>query len=91
MAIYFVSLDMRSVQHDYGPLYARLRTLDAHQAQSTAWLIESPLPLTELRDDLRAYLDPGDGLFLIVMTAGTGWSATHAEHDTGLWLKERRP
>jgi hypothetical protein len=91
MAIYFVSLDMRSVQHDYGPFYARLRALDAHQAQSTAWLIESPLPLQELSDDLRAYLDPGDGLFLIVMTAGTGWAATHAEHDTGLWLKQRRP
>lgn len=91
MAIYFVSLDMRAVQHDYGPLYAHLRTLDAHQAQPTAWLIESPAPLQELTDHLRRYLDPGDGLFLIVMTASTGWAATHVEHGTGEWLKERRP
>lgn len=91
MAIYFVSLDMRAVQHNYGPLYERLRALEAHQAQSTAWLIESSAPIHELSEGLRGYLDPGDGLFLIEMTASTGWAATHAKEGTGVWLKQRRP
>lgn len=91
MAIYLASFDMKAVDHDYGILYAHLNAIDAHQAQSSAWLVESTETLLVLSDHLLAYLHKDDSLFLVEVAPSTAWAATHLTEQTGEWLKRRRP
>ena len=91
MAIYLASIDLKTVGRDYGVLYAYLKTIDAHQAQASAWLIETVEPLRVLSDHLLGFLDGNDSLLLIEVAPTTAWAATHLVEQTGEWLKQRRP
>lgn len=91
MAIYLASFDLRAVGHDYGVLYGHLSTIDAHQAQSSAWLIESSDTLRTLSNRLLGFLHADDSLLLIEVAPTTAWAATHLAEQTGEWLKRRRP
>ncbi|MCJ2133994.1 hypothetical protein MKK69_07930 [Methylobacterium sp. J-026] len=91
MAIYLASFDMRAVGHDYSVLYGHLSAIDAHQAQSCAWLIESAETLRDLSESLLGYLHKDDSLLLIEVAPSTAWAATHLSEQTGEWLKRKRP
>lgn len=91
MSIYFVSVDLRALGHDYLGFFNHLRQSGCHQALETGWLIETPEPLRALSDRLLALLAPDDGLMLIELKAGVPWAATRLKDDSGAWLVQQRP
>lgn len=71
MTIYLASVDVRASDHDYSTLYAHLHAIEAHQAQSSAWLIESRESLRGLSDQLLRFLDKNNSLFVIEIAPTT--------------------
>jgi hypothetical protein len=91
MAIYFAAFDMKAMSHDYSALYSDLQAIDAHQAQASAWMIESDLAMLELSNHLLAFMHKDDSLLLVETASSTRWAATHLAEKTGEWLQKRRP
>jgi hypothetical protein len=91
MPIYLVTYDMRDMSHDYEALVRTLREGHGHQAQPTAWLIESPKGLNALSTGLLALMAKTDSLFVVEIAPGTPWAATRLDDGAGEWLKSRRP
>lgn len=91
MPIFLASFDFKSSAHDYSILYNSLGKMDAHQAQTTAWLINSAGDVKYITQKLLKLIDKIDSLFVIEISPKTRWTATHLEHETGEWLKHVRP
>lgn len=91
MKIYNVSCDLKSLNHDYGPLYSLLDSIGAHQATATNWLIETSLPISEVSEQLLNMMGRSDGLFVVEITVAAAWAATRLAGATGPWLKKVRP
>ncbi|GEP01936.1 hypothetical protein [Methylobacterium haplocladii] len=91
MTIYLATFDMKAMSHDYAALYEHLQVIDAHQAQSSAWMIEAESTIIELSNHLLALMDKDDSLLIIEITKSTHWAATHLSEQTGEWLIKRRP
>jgi hypothetical protein len=86
MATLLVGYDLNKPGQDYDALIDRLKTVGSnwwHHLDST-WLIKTTMSCTELRDDLKGYIDSGDELLVIDVT-GRNWAATGFESYD--WLK----
>lgn len=91
MRIYNVNCDLKSLDHDYGPLYSLLDNIGAHQATATSWFIETGLPISDVSNQILNVMGRSDSLFVVEITAATAWAATRLVGTTGLWLKKVRP
>ncbi|HWO15328.1 MAG TPA: hypothetical protein VNM89_01280 [Solirubrobacterales bacterium] len=77
MATLLVGYDLNKPGQDYSGLIKRLKNVGTtwwHRLDST-WLVKTTMSPSELRDDLKNYIDSGDELLVIDVT-GAGWAGT---------------
>lgn len=88
MATLLVGYDLNSPGQNYDALIDRLKQVGSnwwHRLDSS-WLIKTTLSASELRDDLKRYIDSGDELLVLDVTGAT-WAATG--FDSYDWLHAR--
>jgi hypothetical protein len=76
MATLLVGYDLNSPGQDYDALIKRLKNVGTnwwHRLDST-WLVKTSMSPEELRDDLKQYIDSGDELLVLDVTAAS-WAA----------------
>ena len=91
MAIYMVDISTDTADHDYGPLWKAMDTVEAKRALGTTWFLESTQTVQELTAELAKALAPRDRFLIVEVVQGASWAAVKLQHDTGLWLRARRP
>ena len=60
MAIYLVDISTDTADHDYGPLWKAMDTVEAKRALGTTWFLESAMTVQELTAELGKELAPQD-------------------------------
>lgn len=87
MALYVISYDVRSKNHDYQSLYDQLNAWHAGHLQNSVWLADLNGNAAAVRDTLRRHLHPDDTVCVIQMFPNSDW-ATWAARKTGTdWLQ----
>jgi hypothetical protein len=81
-----IGYDLNRPGQNYAELIAAIKDLGAwwHRLDST-WLVKTWLSPTEVRDELRPYMDSGDEILTIDVT-GRAWAA--AGFDSYDWLRD---
>lgn len=83
MAAFIASYDLRQPGRDYSKLYSRLADWKALRILESVYLIASSQATSEvIRDDLAAYLDANDGLFVGRLTGEAAWRSLIPDHQT---------
>lgn len=86
MSIYCVSYDLIKGK-DYPKLIEKLRLYDAYaHAQDSLWFIKSSKNASELRDELKSFIDEDDKL--IVIRATLPWASSNLSKEVNDWLKK---
>ncbi|MFA9272363.1 MAG: SinR family protein [Baekduiaceae bacterium] len=82
-----VSYDLVSPGRDYTMLITRIKQMGpwAHLLESQ-WLIVTTMTASEVRDDLKRYIDENDKLVTVDVTADS-WATTFSNNVTA-WMKE---
>lgn len=87
MSVYAVSYDLHDPGQDYEDLHEAIKDFGSwwHHLEST-WLVDTTSSASDIRDDLKPYLDSNDEL-LVVRLSGA-W-ATWGVNDSGNdWLHD---
>jgi len=86
MSIYCVSYDLIK-EKDYSELIEKLKSYGAYaHAQGSLWFIKSPKNASELRDELKSFIDEDDKLIVIRVTLP--WASSNLSKEVSDWLKE---
>lgn len=88
MSTFAICYDLDSPGQDYSELHKAIKGLGAwwHHLDST-WLVTSSKAASDIRDDLKAFLDANDELLVIDIT-GSGWATTGFNKGTSDWLRK---
>jgi len=88
MAIYNVSYDLHAPGRNYQVLIDEIKNLGswAHPTESM-WLIDSNLPLTQIRDILQSKIDRNDTLLVTICDKGAAWH--NISPEVAVWIKAR--
>lgn len=74
MKSYIVSYDLNN-RKDYSKLIDRLEQYSrAARINKSVWFLKSDYSHTEIRDDLKKYIDSDDSLFVGKLTGAAAWS-----------------
>jgi hypothetical protein len=87
MAIYVISCEFREAGQSSESFQQRLAAWSAVQALETLWFIDTPSSAGHIRDDLRQFLSPGDGLFIGALSGVTAWHELREQSDRYLQLR----
>lgn len=74
MAAFIVSYDLRKQGRDYQTLYDRLKQWKAVSILESVWLIRWDATSSQIRDDLKKYIDANDALFVAKLTGQAAWT-----------------
>lgn len=91
MPIYLVDVSLRSVNHDYSPLWQAMREAHAQNVMDTTWLVDVSQNISEATKALLSHLASGDRLFVIEFRADTVWTSTGIDDEAKTWLRKRLP
>ena len=85
MSSFIVSYDLIS-NRDYSKLYEAIRNYGsyAHVLESV-WIIKSSSSSTNIRDNLKSYIDSDDKLFVAKLTGESAWK--NLSKDVSDWIK----
>lgn len=85
MPSFIVSYDLIS-NKDYSKLYEAIRNYGsyAHVLESV-WIIKSSSSSSNIRDNLKSYLDSDDKLFVAKLTGESAWK--NLPKDVSDWIK----
>ena len=90
MKVYAICYDLKSPGRDYQSLYKAIKGLSGiwwHYLDST-WLVRASMSAGQIRDILRAKIDPNDNLLVIRVTSEyAGW----LHKEAGDWLHKYPP
>ena len=86
MNAYLVSYDLRKPGRDYEELYKYLKGMPywGHPLESV-WIVESSSSAKEIRDELRARVDDGDGVLVVQSARIAAWRNVNCSDQ---WLKD---
>lgn len=73
MAVHVVSYDLRKPGRNYQSLYDRLSDWKAFRILESVWIIKSESKAIDICNDLRKYIDNGDGLLVAELTRNAAW------------------
>ena len=73
MTVYVVNYDLRKPGRNYQPLWDRLAAWKAVRGLESMWFIVTSSTAVQIRDDLKAYVDSNDGLFVGIL-GGAAWN-----------------
>lgn len=85
MSSFLISYDLIS-DKDYSKLYEAIRNYGsfAHVLESV-WIIKSSASSSEIRDNLKSYLDSDDKLFVARLTGESAWR--NLSKEVSDWIK----
>ena len=89
MALYLIDISACSLSHDYSSLWQTMVRIGAQRCFDASWLMDSDQDLQTVTDALASYCAPGDGLFLVELTAQTRWSGTGLNDEVKAWIAQR--
>lgn len=75
MSVYLISYDLRNPGRNYEPLWGRLRDWKAQRVLESLWLLQTASSASVIRDDLKAYIDLNDLLFVAKLNGETAWTS----------------
>lgn len=86
MSSFLISYDLIS-DKDYSKLYESIRNYGsfAHVLESV-WIIKSSASSSEIRDNLKSYLDSDDKLFVARLTGESAWK--NLSKEVSDWIKD---
>jgi len=79
MPTYLISYDLNKPPQnaDYHPLIKRIRDdWKGERVLFSEWFVRTTATAVALRDDLRQYIDPNDGLIVLGLTGEAAWTGT---------------
>lgn len=87
MSVYSISYDLHNPGQDYDDLHEAIKDYGAwwHHLEST-WLIDTSRSASDIRDDLKEYLDSNDEL-LVTRLSGS-WATSGINESGNDWLHE---
>lgn len=87
MSTYVISYDLAKPGRNYEELYDEIKSLGAwwHHLQST-WLVSTALTASQIRDHLKAKIDPNDKL--LVLETGRSWASFGLSDSANDWLRK---
>jgi hypothetical protein len=87
MSLFSVSYDLLQPGRNYEPLYARLRALGAKRVLYSQWMLKHTGQATDVRDDLKRYIDYNDRLLVIdATTSAMAWTSLETDIKTAFSL-----
>ena len=89
MPIYTVDISCRSSDHDYTPLFERLRSANAVSYMDARWLLDVREDINDVVRSLLQHCAPGDRLFITELAPETRWSGTGLREEVKAWLLAR--
>ncbi|PTR15259.1 hypothetical protein C8R31_104288 [Nitrosospira sp. Nsp2] len=84
MSIYLVTYDLNAPGRNYDPVHVYLKRFTHCKKLESVWLIETGLPIEEIRDALRRLIDTND-VVLVVRLMKQGASVNY---PCMTWLNE---
>lgn len=87
MAVYAITYDLHQPSREYEDLHDAIEDLGAwwHHVEST-WLVDTDGPSSDIRDELKQYLDSNDELLVVKLSGG--WATTNINESGTDWLHE---
>lgn len=81
MKIFVVNYDLRN-ERDYNSLYNRLNNLGGKRVLESMWTLklDEKYTCTEIRDDLRRYMDSDDGIYVAHINSSAWGSVDNQPH-----------
>ena len=87
MNIYLISYDLMTPGKDYSRLHAHLKSYNGWaKPLESVWLIKSSLEISELRDQIHAFMDYNDKVLVIDIT-GKAAAWLNLPKDVSDWIK----
>lgn len=86
MALFVISYDLHKVRI-YPPLITALKAAGAIEALESFWLANLGQTATEVRDNVRSWIDPDDSVVVLEIKIGSDW-ATYLPRPLSVgWLR----
>lgn len=86
MTVRLITYDLNSPGQDYEKLYEKIKSYGpwAHYLESV-WLVKTTKDITEIKNELKQFIDENDNLFICTVSDYSGW----ANEKLWKWLKEK--
>lgn len=69
-----IEYDLRAPGRDYNSLYSAIKTYGTYaNITESTWFIKTNDSCIQVRDNLLAYMDPNDRLFVATLTGEAAW------------------
>ena len=85
MYLYLISFELHDPRM-HPPLWDRLKAMAASRLLESLWLVSSPAPAEQIRDELADAAHPDDCFAVIEMQPGSNWATMRAKTDGISWL-----
>ncbi|MFC7240534.1 hypothetical protein ACFQS4_20430 [Saliphagus sp. GCM10025317] len=88
MSVYSINYDLHRPGQEYDELYEAIKDLGAwwHCLESV-WLVDTSSSATDIRDELKQYLDSNDEI-LVIRLSGS-WASRGLSDECSDWLYDR--
>lgn len=89
MTIKMISYDLHKPGQDYNELISAIENYKAYtKINKSDWLIYTTDSCTQIRDNLKKYIDSNDTLFVVELSENPGWWASFNLREGAVkWLK----
>ena len=84
MPLYLISYDLDKPEQNYAGLLARLRELGAQRFLYSEWFLVQNASSTDIRDDLRTYIDNNDRILVVEVKNHAAWNNLMISNDAVL-------
>ena len=84
MTVYIASYDLRKPGRNYDALYRRLADWKALRVLESVWAIYTTSNAKTIRDDLKRYIDSGDGLLVAKLAGEAAWESLNGQSGPAL-------
>lgn len=91
MALYLISYDLRQPGRNYDALYRQLADWGAARVLQSLWLVNLTGNAEQVRETLRASLDPNDGIVVIELKSNSNWAVAGGQAAGISWLRTHIP
>ena len=86
MSVYCISYDLID-KKDYKKLFEKIRSYEVYaHAQKSLWFIESSKGASDIRAELKEFMDEDDKLIVIKVTLP--WASSNLSKEVNDWLKQ---
>src|SRR5260370_41733116 len=81
MKTHLIAYELDQPGQEYHPLTTRLKSLGAAKIQYSEWILRSASSASDVRDDLKRFIDSNDSLLVAVLTGEAAWANLMVTND----------